>query len=79
MTTTSCSNGKKKKNEVIEYIEVPYSRELLEQDIKRNRKLFENWPSKHTELYEDTYEEAYKEGYKKGRSVGYEEGYNDRQ
>ena len=71
----SCGNGKKKEEpKIMERFEVPFSRQLLEQDAKRNREMFRNLPASPA----DPYEEAYEEGYKKGRSAGYEEGYNER-
>ena len=71
----SCGNGKKKEEpKIMELFEVPFSRQLLEQDAKRNRDMFRNLPASPA----DPYEEAYEEGYKKGRSAGYEEGYNER-
>lgn len=72
----SCGNGKKKEEpaKIMERFEVPFSKELLEQDAKRHREILRNLPTSP----KDPYEEAYEEGYKKGRSAGYEEGYNER-
>lgn len=69
---TSCGNGKKKEEpaKVMEYFEVPFSKELLEQEGKKYREMIHSIPISP----KDPYEEAYEEGYKKG----YEEGYNER-
>ncbi len=71
----SCGNGKKKEEpKIMERFEVPFSRQLLEQETKKYREMIHSIETSP----KDPYEEAYEEGYKKGRSAGYEEGYNER-